>query len=174
MNEPPTSSEEQFTAFVQANRGGLSRIAVLLTGNRSTADDLFQEALIKTYLHWRRIQPGGHVAYTRRIMVNLTTDAWRRRRYLATPGDLGDLHASAPADQAMRGVEDRDEIVRELARLTARERAAVVLRYYLDLSEAQVADELGISTGTVKSTCSRALARLRPDPETRSDYARSR
>lgn len=165
--------EEEFTAFVQTHRATLSRIAVLLTGNRPAAEDLFQDALVRTYLAWERIQPGGHVAYARRVLVNLATDSWRRRRYETVPVDLDDNRPSGAAASALKGVEDRDQIVRELGVLTRRERAAIVLRYYADLSEAQVAEELGISVGTVKSTCSRALARLRPGAEPRADYVRS-
>lgn len=75
-------------------------------------------------------------------------------------GNLGDEHVSAAAAQAYATVDQRDDIVHELAGLSERERRIVVLGYYLDLSERQVAEELGISVGTVKSTCSRALSRL--------------
>ena len=168
MNDRQAAHDRQFTEFVEGSRAPLSRIAVMLVGDRTAADDLLQDALVKTYLSWGRIEPGLARAYARRVMVNLATDRWRRRRYEATPGDLGDRHEHLPSAAALAGVEDRDRIVRELARLTPRERAMVVLRYYADLAEAQVADELGVSVGTVKSTCSRALARLRPGAEPRA------
>lgn len=153
-------TDADFTVFVEAVQPRLSRVAVLLTGNRSTAEDLVQEALIRTYLHWDRVRPDGAYSYARRILVNLNTDRWRRRHLEPVFGDIGDDHASGAAMRAYGNVDHRDDIVHELARLSARERSIVVLRYYLDLTERQVAEELNISVGTVKSTCSRALARL--------------
>ncbi len=88
-------------------------------------------------------------------MANLATD-WIRRRRFTADGPPPDRAASDP----YRAVEDRDQIVRTLARLAPRERAMVVLRYWADLSVTEVAEDLGVSLGTVKSTCSRALARL--------------
>ncbi|GGB67549.1 RNA polymerase [Knoellia flava TL1] len=153
-------ADAEFTAFVEGAQPRLSRVAVLLTGNRSSAEDLVQEALIRTYVNWGKVRPEGAYSYTRRILVNLNTDRWRRRHLEAVPGDLADDRASASAARAYATVDHRDDIVFELAGLTARERSIVVMRYYLDLTERQVADELDISVGTVKSTCSRALARL--------------
>lgn len=153
-------TEAEFTAFVQGAQPRLSQVAVLLTGDRRLAEDLVQEALIRVYLNWRRVRPEGAYSYTRRTLVNLNTDRWRRRHLEPILGDLGDDHASPHGSRGHAVVEDRDSIVHELGRLSVRERTIVVLRYYLDLSERQVADELGISVGTVKSTCSRALQRL--------------
>lgn len=150
-----------FTAFVQAHTGSLHHTAYLLTGNRQTADDLLQDALLKTWLAWRKIDQRAAWAYTRKVMVNLTTDRWRRRRYEAITIDIDDRRRDPGGEAGFEGVEDRAFIVRQLAGLTPHERAMVVLRYYADLSEADVAEQLGVSVGTVKSTCSRALARLR-------------
>lgn len=162
MNERQAATDRQFTDFVQSSRDKFSRMAVMLAGGRSQGEDLLQDALFKTYLAWGRIQPGLAGPYTRRTMVNLATDRWRRRRYEPVIGDEGDRHESLRWSQEYDTVDARDQIVRELAHLTPHERAMVVLRYYADLPEAQVAEELGVSVGTVKSTCSRALARLRP------------
>src|SRR5690606_17306627 len=112
------------------------------------------------YLHWGSVRPEGAYSYTRRVLVNLNTDRWRRRHLEPVVGDVGDDHISAAATRAYSTVDQRDAIVHELAGLSSRERTIVVLRHYLDLSERQVAEELDISVGTVKSTCSRALARL--------------
>lgn len=150
-----------FTAFVQAHTGSLHHTAYLLTGNRQTADDLLQDALLKTWLAWRKIDQRAAWAYTRKVMVNLTTDRWRRRRYEAITIDIDERRRDPGGEAGFEGVEDRAFIVRQLAGLTPHERAMVVLRYYADLSEADVAEQLGVSVGTVKSTCSRALARLR-------------
>ena len=89
------------------------------------------------------------------------TDRWRRRRYETTPIEPTDTSPDPHAGDPFSAADDRDFIVRQLATLSAKERAIVVLRYYADLSEADVADAAGVSVGTVKSTCSRALARLR-------------
>ncbi|EAP99236.1 putative RNA polymerase sigma factor [Janibacter sp. HTCC2649] len=153
-------ADVEFTAFVEGAQPRLSRVAVLLTGNRATAEDLLQEAFIRTYLHWGKVRPEGAYSYTRRILVNLNTDRWRRRHLEPVVGDIGDDHVSAAASRGYATVDHRDSIVHELAGLSDRERTIVVLRYYLDLSERQVAEELDISVGTVKSTCSRAIARL--------------
>jgi len=153
-------ADAEFTAFVEGAQPRLSRVAVLLTGNRATAEDLLQEAFIRTYLNWGKVRPEGAYSYTRKILVNLNTDRWRRRHLEPVVGDLGDQHTSRAASRAYDTVDHRDSIVHELAGLSDRERSIVVLRYYLDLSERQVAEELDISVGTVKSTCSRALSRL--------------
>lgn len=153
-------ADADFTAFVEGAQPRLSRVAVLLTGNRATAEDLLQEAFIRTYLHWGKVRPEGAYCYTRRILVNLNTDRWRRRHLEPVVGDIGDDHVSTAASRGYSTVDHRDAIVHELSGLSDRERTIVVLRYYLDLSERQVAEELDISVGTVKSTCSRALSRL--------------
>ncbi len=156
-----TDQDAGFTAFVRAHAGSLHHTAYLLTGNRQAADDLLQDALLKTWLAWRKIDQRAAWAYTRKVMVNLTTDRWRRRRYEAITIDIDDRRRDPGGEAGFEGVEDRAFIVRQLAGLTPHERAMVVLRYYADLSEADVAEQLGVSVGTVKSTCSRALARLR-------------
>lgn len=161
MTATMTTRDAEFTEFVATHSGSLRHVAHLLTGSRETAEDLLQDALLKTWLHWRRIDPRTAWAYTRRIMVNLATDRWRRRRYEPVVAEIGDWNADAGAAAAFAASDDRSFIVRQLVHLSARERAIVVLRYYADLSEAEVADHVGVSVGTVKSTCSRALARLR-------------
>ncbi|WP_232548659.1 SigE family RNA polymerase sigma factor [Propioniciclava soli] len=161
MTTSTTTREEEFSAFVATHGGSLRHVAHLLTGSRDGADDLLQDALLRTWLHWRRVEPQTAWAYTRRIMVNLATDRWRRKRYETVSADLGDWQPDAHAAAAFSATEDRDFIVDQLSHLSARERAIVVLRYYADLSEAEVAEHVGVSVGTVKSTCSRALSRLR-------------
>lgn len=115
-----------------------------------------QETLTRTYAAWPRVRGHDATGYARRVLVNLTIDGHRRRRaVLAEWVDLPD-----PAD-GEAAADDRDEVARLLARLTPQQRRIVVLRYFDDYTEAQTADCLGISVGTVKATCSRALARLR-------------
>lgn len=146
----------EFTAFVTASSPYLARTAYLLTGRQDLADDLVQETLTRTYAAWPRVRGHDATGYARRVLVNLTIDGHRRRRaVLAEWVDLPDpVDGEAAAD-------DRDEVARLLARLTPQQRRIVVLRYFDDYTEAQTADCLGISVGTVKATCSRALARLR-------------
>lgn len=161
VQAPGAREEAEFTDFVSASRGPLMHTAYLLTGSRSAAEDLLQDALVKVYLAWSRIEPGLAWAYTRRVMVNLSTDRWRRRRYEPVLTDRPEAHTPPVGLADYAAIEARSEIVEQLAKLNPRERVAVVLRYYHDLSEAETANLMGVSVGTVKSTCSRALARLR-------------
>lgn len=168
MGMTATDQDAGFTAFVQAHSGSLHHTAYLLTGNQQAADDLLQDALLKTWLAWRKIDQRAAWAYTRKVMVNLTTDRWRRRRYEAITLDIDDRRPDPGGETGYDAADDRTFIVRQLAALTPHERAMVVLRYYADLSEADVAEHVGVSVGTVKSTCSRALARLRSRGEAAS------
>jgi RNA polymerase sigma-70 factor (sigma-E family) len=144
-----------FDEFVVGRSAALLRTAVLLTGDRYDAEDLVQTALLRTARHWPRALENPD-AYVRRVLVNLAYDRSRqRRRHPEVPGDVPDR-----AVDAGQG-EDRDELLRMLAELPARQRATVVLRFWEDLSVAETATLLGCSEGTVKSTTSKALANLR-------------
>jgi RNA polymerase sigma factor (sigma-70 family) len=118
---------------------------------------------VRTYTAWSRIVDGDGYGYARRVLVNLHSDWWRRRlrRERPTPQVLEQrATGSDPADAAVV----RTSVARALQQLSRRERAVVVCRYYLDLTEQQTADELGVALGTVKSTNARALRKLRVDP----------
>jgi RNA polymerase sigma-70 factor (sigma-E family) len=150
---------EGFREFVLARGPGLSRTAYLLTGDRAAADDLVQSALVKTAVRWRRVSSAGDPeAYVRRIMVNDRIGWWRRfgRREVpvAQPPDRG-------GGDVAEAVSRRVDLRAALARLPARQRAAVVLRYYEDRSEAETASIMGCAVGTVKSQTADALATLR-------------
>jgi RNA polymerase sigma-70 factor (sigma-E family) len=148
---------------VTARSASLLRTAYLLTHNRADAEDLVQAALAKTYLAWDRIEDRGAVdGYVRRAMVNTQISWWRRRRVEEYPTD--DIPEQAVADHAGDS-ELQDTLRRAIERLPRRMRAAVVLRYYEDMTEAEIASVLGVSQGTVKSTVSRAVAKLRIDAE---------
>jgi RNA polymerase sigma-70 factor (sigma-E family) len=155
-------ADREFAEFVSAASPGLLQAAWLLTGEREAARDLVQTALVKTYAAWRRVRADDAYAYTRRVLVNAHVDRWRRAPWRESPSD------AVPDVPVVRDgtseVDSRLALTSALARLTRRERAVVVLRYYGDLSEAQVADDLGITRGTVKSTASKALAKLRVSP----------
>lgn len=157
--------DEQFTVFVRARGRQLLRAAEFLTADRHLAKDLLQVALTKTYVAWPVAARGDPYAYTRRVLVTSSIDMWRRRRWRERP--VPDPSAARSADwQADDSdqVVERDRLLTALRALTARERSVVVLRYCEDLSERDVAAILNVSTGTVKSTASRALAKLRLDP----------
>ena len=153
------STDSDFDEFAVAAWPRLRRSAYLLTGDHHLAEDLAQTALARTYASWRRVRRADAHAYARRTLVNLNIDRIRRRR-ITEVGD-GPIEVLPDRHRPLGNSDDRDEIVRLLKGLTEKERRVVVLRHYFDLSEAQVADELGIARGTVKSTLSRALTKLR-------------
>jgi RNA polymerase sigma-70 factor (sigma-E family) len=151
-----------FEDFVRARSAALFRTAMLLTGqNRPEAEDLLQGALERAYRRWGRIcRSGDPERYVRRSLANASTDRWRRL------GRRGERQLAADASGPVTGdhageVADRDFLLRALAELPPRQRAVLVLRYYCDLPEAEIADALGCTPGTVKSQASRGLARLR-------------
>lgn len=160
--------DEEFSAFMREARDPLHRMAYLLSGDRHRAEELTQHALERTYRAWSRARERDPLAYARRVLANLRVDTWRRtrREVLAGPDELtqaeGVRRPGRPADGEQTGsVDDRDAVVRALLTLPTKQRRVVVLRHLLDLSESEVAAELGIPVGTVKSTASRGLARLR-------------
>lgn len=152
------SDTEEFAAWAMGSYRGLLHAAHLLTGDRDSAQDLVQTALAKTQVAWKRVHTSPD-AYVRRVMVTTHTDWWRRQPWRErSSAVLPDSPARADDE---RRVDDRDLLLRALQELPARQRAVVVLRFYLELPEAECAHLLGCSIGTVKSTSSRALARLR-------------
>jgi RNA polymerase sigma-70 factor (sigma-E family) len=152
---------------VRTRRDALLRTAYLLTGNLADAEDLVQSALAKTYLAWNRIEdPAALDGYVRRAIVNTQISWWRRRRVHEYPTD--ELPDQAVADHTASS--DLQETIRQAVdRLPQRMRATIKLRYYDDMTEAEVAQALGVSLGTVKSTVARAVAKLRIDADLRPD-----
>ncbi|QDW64445.1 SigE family RNA polymerase sigma factor [Oerskovia sp. KBS0722] len=151
--------------------GPLHRMAYLLCGDQHRAEELTQQTFERTYRAWSKARDGDPLVYARRILANLRVDTWRRtrREVLSAPDDLRD-HSEGIAGTPRVGtstgvvpttVDDRDLVVRALLQLPLKQRRVVVMRHMLDLSETEVSGELGIPVGTVKSTSSRALARLR-------------
>jgi RNA polymerase sigma-70 factor (sigma-E family) len=150
--------DEEFVEFATASAAGLRHAAYLLTGDRHAAEDAVQAALVRTYAAWPRVRRDDAFAYVRRTLVNYVTDRWRRKLKEYPTDELPDPPAGRDfADEVVL----RQWVTGALATLTARERAVIVLRYLFDLPEAAVARDLGITPGTVKSTSSRALAKLR-------------
>jgi RNA polymerase sigma-70 factor (sigma-E family) len=157
--------ERDFAEYVAARSRLLCTTAYLLCGDWHRAEDLTQTALTKLYVAWRRIDRRESVdAYARKVLLRAMLDErrrpWRRERVVETLPEL-----PGPADRA----DDRMDLLAALARLPARQRAVVVLRYWSDLGVGETAAVLGITEGTVKSSASRGLAALRgalQDPRT--------
>lgn len=164
---PATRTRDQeFTTFVKEHQAELLRTAWLLCGDAHRAEEMAQQALVRTYGAWNRARNGDPLAYTRRVMVNLRVDTWRRRRreVLVPPEDVSEdaEHIGrAPRRDTEDQQADRDRLVRALATLTERQRRIVVLRHLMDVPADEVAAALNVSVGTVKSTASRALLQLR-------------
>ena len=154
-----STRDVEFSEYMAARQPSLLRTAYLLTGDQHTAEDLVQTALAKLYLSWDRVQDRESVdGYVRRILVNEHNSLWRRpwKRRERTSADLPDQ----PAAHAPAAGHDPD-LWALVQTLPAKQRAALVLRYYEELSEAETAAVLGVSVGTVKSQTSRALTALR-------------
>ena len=155
--------EDGFAEFAVAGARRLRHAARLLTGDDARAEDLLQTALVRAYLRWDGIRADDPTAYVRRVLYSVHLDWWRRRwRHEYATAELPEQ--PVPGDHAAESAE-RLRLRAALARLTRRERAVVVLRFYEDLSERETAETLGIAVGTVKSTCARALAKLRVSPQ---------
>ena len=155
-------ADAEFHDFVAARSPSLLRTAYLLAGGDwALAEDLLQAALTKTYLAWGRIRDqNAREAYVRTTLATTATSWWRRRWHAERA--TGVLPEAAGKD-VVGELDDRDALWRLVRRLPVRQRAVLVLRFYEDLSEAETARALGLSTGTVKSHTSRALATLRAE-----------
>jgi RNA polymerase sigma-70 factor (sigma-E family) len=150
--------DEEFVEFAESSSARLQRAAYLLTGDRYQAEEIAQATLVRVYAAWVRVRRGDPYAYARTVLANLITDQWRRpmREYATevlpereAPGDVAD------------DVTRRRWLINALGALSAKERSVIVLRHLLDASEADVARDLNMSLGTVKSLNSRGLAKLR-------------
>jgi len=166
MREPP-----EFATYVRERSPRLLHTSYLLCHDWALAEDLLQTALARAWRSWRRIEKDPD-SYVYRILVN-TNASWTRRRWRGeipteTPPEAG-LGADLTGDLA-----DRALMLDALRRLPRGQRAVLVLRYFEDLTEPQVAQILGCTIGTVKSQASKALAKLRIDPEITSSLAKDR
>ena len=154
-------AEQEFREYVAARQAGLFRIAMLLTGHHEDAKDLLQSSLVKLALHWTRLANSGSAdAYIRKILYHQQVSRWRSRRHRL------EFVTAHPPDRAAAGDPVTDSTLRltldgVLRLLTKRQRAVIVLRYYEDLPESEVAEILGCSVGTIRSQAHRSLARLR-------------
>ncbi|WP_380286249.1 SigE family RNA polymerase sigma factor [Kitasatospora purpeofusca] len=167
QGERPAVAEDhitEFTAYVRERRASLYATAYHLTGDRYEAEDLLQSALFSTYRAWGRITDKAAVGgYLRRTMTNLHISAWRRRKVNEYPTE--ELPETVGDTDAMGGTELRTVLWQALAKLPENQRTMLVLRYYEGKTDPEIADVLGISVGTVKSSIWRALRRLRDDEQ---------
>jgi RNA polymerase sigma-70 factor (sigma-E family) len=160
-----SAADEEFAGFMRGRWPAMVRLAYALTGDAGHAEDVAQAAFARAYASWGRVRRAGDPdAYVRRILINENRKRFRKHR---VPEDLhGDLSFTVAGNAAAgehRGPEERQALLDALNTLGPRQRAVVVLRYWLDLSEAETAAALNCSVGTVKSQASRALATLRRD-----------
>lgn len=152
------SDEDDFRAFVAARSSSLLWFAHVLTGDRQIAEDLVQTALAKTALAWPRLwRKDNPEGYVRRAIVTTHLNRLRRRPWLEQPQEHLPERATTPTDT----LAERDAMWQALAELPPRQRAVLVLRYYEDLSEADIAEVLHCSRGTVKSQAVKGLHQLR-------------
>lgn len=156
---PATDARAEFAAFMAESTPALGRLALLLAGDRHRAEELLQQAYVRTWSAWPRVRREDAYAYTRRVLANQRIDTWRRlrRERLTDPAELPEAAVDGGEDARA----DRDTLVRALRGLPERRRRVVVLRYLSGLSESETADVLGVTVGTVKSTAARGLAQLR-------------
>ena len=172
MDRATTSTRDaEFAEYMAARQPSLLRTAYLLTGDRHSAEDLVQTSLAKLYLSWDKVQKRELLdGYVRRIMVNENNSLWRRawkRKEVTTDEVPEQAHVTDRHDHG-----ERSALWDFVQTLPRKQRAVIVLRYYEDLTEAEVADILGISVGTVKSQASRALASMRQRVHTQPMLAR--
>jgi RNA polymerase sigma-70 factor (sigma-E family) len=155
-DDPPASLAE----FVRVRLPALLRYAAVVTGERALAEDVVQEVLARAHSRWSHISRIEHPeAYLKKMIVNEYL-SWRRRWSRVQPVESVPMPLPDVADHASQHA-DREGLRAELARLPRHQRAVLVLRYYEDLSDAQIAEILGCSQGTVRGHASRALAKLR-------------
>jgi RNA polymerase sigma-70 factor (sigma-E family) len=152
-----------FTTFVQLSGSRSLRLAVLLAGDVGAGQDLLQSVHEQLYKRWRRHgSPDAPEPYVRKALVNAATKSrLRGMRFRETP--VSELPEGGSYEIGS-GILLREHLLPALKRLSARQRSVLVLRYFADLSEAETADQLGCTVGTVKTLASRALRRLREDP----------
>lgn len=156
------ADREAFDALVESRSAGLLRTAYLLTGDWGAAEDLLQTALAKTWFRWDTIRDKQAAeAYVRQVMSRTSATWWRRKWHGERPTEV--LPEVVAGDDPFQAADRRALLRQALLALPPRQRVVLVLRFYEDLTETQVAETLGCSVGTVKSTASRALARLRAD-----------
>ncbi|MET7875532.1 SigE family RNA polymerase sigma factor [Micromonospora profundi] len=153
----------EFDSFVRTRTPALLRSAYLLTGDQHLAEDLVQSALARTHRAWSRLHHSGNAeAYTRKTMYHLQVSWWRRRRVPESmPGDLPEPRGGDSASDHAHQTSLRLTLRAALAKLSPKQRAVLVLRFFEDRTELEAAELLGVTVGTVKSQTAKSLAKLR-------------
>jgi RNA polymerase sigma-70 factor (sigma-E family) len=167
MGDRKQARDEEFQSFVIGRWPRLMRTAFLLTGEQHAAEDLVQSTLEQVYVAWRKVDAADDPeAYVRRVMINAHARKHRRRlkEFLAPKDDSGLTHELPDTGDRIAQADDRGALLTALAQLPARQREAVVLRYWEDLSESQTAEAMGCSVGSVKSNAAKGIAKLRAIP----------
>jgi RNA polymerase sigma-70 factor (sigma-E family) len=164
------TADEAVTRLFAAHYRGLVRIAALLLHDRAVAEEIVQDAYVALHEHWRRIRESDKaLAYLRTTVVNRSRSALRRRAVAERHAAAEPPPSTVPsAESGALGLIEHREMIDTLRRLPARQREALVLRYYVDLSEADIADAMGVSRGAVKSHLARGMAALRRNLEKQS------
>lgn len=176
-----SAAGDAVTALYQEHAVGLIRLAIIMLGDRAAAEDVVQDAFFGLYRNWRRLgDPANALVYTRSAVLNRCRNALRdrarrgHRDHAAGVGDVLDVEgtqtssgqpngrwaAAQSAESAVLLTEDSRRMLAVIRKLPDRQREAIVLRFYLDMSEAEAASTMGVSRGTIKSTTSRAVAAL--------------
>jgi RNA polymerase sigma-70 factor (sigma-E family) len=156
---PPGDPRDAVTWLYRTHVLGLTRLAVVMLGDRAAAEDVVQDAFCGLYTHWGRLSdPAKALPYLRTSVLNGCRNHRRRRRRRGR--EAADGESAESAESSVLLAEEHREVLAALQHLPARQREALVLRFYLELAEPQIAQTMGISQGTVKSTTSRALAAL--------------
>jgi RNA polymerase sigma-70 factor (sigma-E family) len=167
------ASERDFRDYVVSRRAILEREAYLLVGDTHLAQDLVQTALAKAYVSWRRVSDSENPdAYVRKILVNANISRLRKRRVRELLTDMTMETHEAYMAPVVGADTTRVDVIRILMALPKRQRTAVVLRYWADLPEAEVAAAMGCSVGTVRSQSAKALAKLRDQLSVRDKATR--
>ena len=150
--------EARFTEFVRAHSASLFRTAFLMTGDHQRAEDVLQDALVRIYKRWPHIDAmASPLAYSRRVVLNQGASSWRKRSSRETPR----LLTEEPSwDGRVEELAEHERVWQAVLTLPQRQRAVMVLRYYEDQTEAQIAETLDMAPGTVKSHAHAALRRL--------------
>lgn len=167
MGDRKQARDEEFQRFVIGRWPRLMRTAFLLTGEQHAAEDLVQTTLEQVYVAWRRVGAADDPeAYVRRVMINAHARKHRRRlkEFLAPKDDSGLTHELPDQGDRIAQADDRSALLTALGQLPPRQREAVVLRYWEDLSESQAAEAMGCSVGAVKSNAAKGIAKLRAIP----------
>jgi RNA polymerase sigma-70 factor (sigma-E family) len=152
------SADDRFAEFVRAHTTSLFRTAYILTGDYQRAEDLLQSSLVRVYERWSRVEEMDRpVAYARKVMVNQSISWWRRRSAHEPPIMVRD---EPTGEDELESFDEHERVWTAVLALPPRQRAVMVLRYYENLSEAEIAETLGMAPGTVKSHAHAATRRL--------------